>query len=408
MKPSDETFVLPGATALETWRAGGRGAAARVDDSKARGAAWYGLPMRSVISVPMHFPAMEPDKREAAALLELEGLGMANLDESDFQVQVLDHELREQRALTLVQTPQVPSVMVQGGIDGEYAPSVAFHKLTPGTAQVWRENGRYVVAIPDDTGAPLHAQAISAYETDEDAAAELRCMFAALDLSGMAPNVNELVVENHSTLPPLLPDALAHFGSSLGLPVATEPQQDPQVPSAPWRIVPQVIVQKRIQRKQQQSMMMVAAGVVVVLMALLGTFALRLVSRERGIAAETARLNAVEPELQAIREAQQKWAGLESAVTPDQYAVEIFHQVANLLPEKGVRLTTFDIKEGHIIIGGEASNQALAGALREDLKRVPAFANLQWDFPTPVINANGTATFRTEGVPPQPDVASNP
>ena len=408
MKPSDETFVLPGASALESWRAGGKGMATRLDDSKARNAGWFALPMRSVISVPMHFPAMAPDKREAAALLELEGLGLANLDECDFQVQVRDTDLREQRAWTVVQTPVIPSVMVEGGIDGQYAPSVSFHTLKHGEARLWQESGRLVVAIADEKNEPVHAQAISAYEADEDAAAELRCILAALDLGGISPNVNEVVIEREAGGPPPLPEAFTPFANALGLPVATEAPLPPHLPAETWRVLPQTIVQKRIQRKQQQTMMLAGAGFVLVLVALLGTFALRLVSRERGLAAETARLNAVEPELQTIREAQQKWATLEAAVTPDQYAVEQFHQVANLLPEKGVRLTTFDLKEGHIVIGGEASNQALAGALREDLKRVPAFAGLQWDFPTPVINANGQATFRAEGIPNTPDVAATP
>lgn len=406
MKPSEETFVLPGASTLESWRAGGRGSATRLDDSKAKNAGWFALPMRSVISVPMHFPAMAPDKREAAAMLELESLGLSNLDSSDFQVQVRDPDLREQRAWTVVQTPVIPPVMLQSGIDGQYAPSVSFHTLKHGEARLWHESGRLVMAVPDEKDEPVHAQAISAYEVDEDAAAELRCILAALDLGGMSPMVNEVVIEQEAGAAP--PETFTPFADALGIPVATQAPLAPHLPVESWRMLPQTIVQKRVMRKQQQTMMLAGAGFVLVLVALLGTFALRLVSRERGLAAETARLNALEPELQSIRGAQAQWTALESAVTPDQYAVEIFHQVANLLPEKGVRLTTFDIKEGHIIIGGEAINPALSGALREDLKRVPAFAGLQWDFPTPVISVNGAATFRAEGIPTSTDLAANP
>ncbi|MDB6139186.1 MAG: hypothetical protein JWO94_2258 [Verrucomicrobiaceae bacterium] len=406
MKPSEETFVLPGATTLESWRAGGRGTATRLDDSKTRNAGWFALPMRSVISVPMHFPAMAADKREAAALLELEGLGLASLDAYDFQVQVRDEELREQRAWTVVQTPLIPPALLQNGIDGRYAPSVSFHTLKHGEARMWHEAGRLVVAIPDEKNQPVHAQALSAYEADEDAAAELRCILGALDLGGISPAINELVIEREAK--DTAPEALSPFADALGMPVTIEAPLPPHLPAESWRMLPQTIVHKRVQRKQQQTMMLGGAGFVLVLMALLGTFALRLASREHALSAETVALAAQEPELQSIREAQERWATLESAVTPDQYAVELFHQIANLLPEKGVRLTTFDIKEGHIILGGEGSNQALLGALREDLKRVPAFANLQWDFPTPVMNANGQATFRAEGVPNTPEVATNP
>ena len=407
MNPSEEIFVLPGADALEIWRGGGKGTTARLDDAKAKNAGWYALPLRSVISVPMHFPAMAPDRREAAAMLELEGLGLANLAQQDFQVQVRDADLHEQRAWTVVQTSALPAVMLQSGLDGQYAPSVSFHSLRQHEVRLWKESGRLVMAVPDDKSEPLHAQAISAYDADEDAAAEVRCILASLDLAGMSPDVTELIVEEEQTEAPP-PESFVAFAEAVGLPVTTKAAQPPHLPAETWRLLPQPIVQRRLQRQQQQTMMLAGAGFALVFMALLGAYAGRLWQRERGLAAETARLKTLEPELQAIRDTQQRWSVLESAVTPDQYAVEIFHQVANLLPEKGIRMEVFDIKDGHIIIAGEASNQALAGALREDLKRVPAFANLQWDFPTPQIEPNGQARFRADGSTPVSDLATNP
>ncbi len=406
MNPSEETFVLPGADTLEIWRGGGKGTATRQDEARGKNAGWYALPLRSIISVPMHFPAMAADRREAAVMLELEGLGLPNLAPQDFQVEVRDLEQREQRAWTVVQTPVIPSVMTQNGMDGRYAPSVSFHSLKQGEARLWKESGRLVMAVPDEKNEPLHAQAISAYDADEDAAAEVRCILAALDLAGMAPEVNEVVIQQEPGT--VAPEALTPFADALGLPVATEAPQAPHLPGDTWRLLPQPIVQRRLQRQQQQTMMLAGAGIVLVFLALIGAFAGRLWQREHALAAETARLDALAPDLQSIRDAQQRWSVLESAVTPDQYAVEIFHQIALLLPEKGIRMEVFEIKDGHVIIAGEASNQALAGALREDLKRVPAFSGLQWDFPTPQIEPNGNARFRADGSPPVTDVAANP
>ncbi|MDB6139263.1 MAG: hypothetical protein JWO94_2335 [Verrucomicrobiaceae bacterium] len=73
--------------------------------------------------------------------------------------------------------------------------------------------------------------------------------------------------------------------------------------------------------------------------------------------------------------------------------------VDKLLPAKGVHLKSCTLKEGHLIIIGEAVTQALAGALRQDLKRAPAFAGFQWDFPPPAVTSNGFVSFRAEGVP---------
>ncbi len=397
MNPSEETFVIPGAESLEAWRGGGKGAASRQDDSRTKNAGWFALPMRSVISVPMFFPAMAADRRESAALLELEGLGFSNLDQHDFQVNVHDPEAREQRAWTVVQTPLLPPLMLQNGIDGHYAPSVSFHTLKHHEMRVWKESGRLVMAIPDEKNQPLHAQAISAYDADEDAAAEMRCILAALDLGGLSPEVNEVVMQQAEV--PVAPEALIPFADAVGLPVVTEAAPPPHLPDAnTWRLLPQTIVQRRHQRQQQQTMLLAGAGFVLVLLALFGAFAGRLWQRGNSLTAETARLKALEPDLQSIRDTQQRWAQLEPAVNPDRYAVEIFNQVANLLPEKGVRMEVFDIKDGHIVIAGVASNPALAGALREDLKRVPAFAGIDWDFPSAQIEANGQARFHADGV----------
>lgn len=73
--------------------------------------------------------------------------------------------------------------------------------------------------------------------------------------------------------------------------------------------------------------------------------------------------------------------------------------VNQLLPAKGVHIKSCEVKDGRLIIVGEAANQALAGALRQDLKRAPALAGYQWDFPPPLVKPYGFVSFRAEGIP---------
>ncbi len=398
MSSSDDSFVMPGKEGPEVWRPTGSGSSARLDAGKTRSAGWIALPMRSIVSVPMRFSGLSADRREAAAILELESLGI-QAGESDFQIEPADPEDREQRAWTVVQSPQPPPQAAAAQIDAKFAPSIAFRSLKPGEAVLWFEAGHLAVAIPNERGLPLHAQAMTSTAVDEDAAAELRCILASLDLTGMAPEVRQVVIQQ-SPDDALPPETFTPFADAIGLPVATETLSPPHLPQKPWRLVPQPIMQKRVQRRQHQSMMLMGAGFLIVLIALLSAFAGRLWTRERALAAETRQIDALEPDLRVIREAQQNWTLLETAIAPDKTAMETFHQVAQLLPPEGIRLENFELREGHLILDGTGSNQNLVGQLRDDLTRVAAFHSLQWDFPTPTIMPDGTAKFHADGAPP--------
>jgi hypothetical protein len=164
--------------------------------------------------------------------------------------------------------------------------------------------------------------------------------------------------------------------------------------------LPPAIVQRRHQRRQQQTLMLGTAGLVLVLVAMLAAFGGRLWTRERSLTLESARLNAIQPELDAIEQAKGRSTLLDPAINRDKFAMEQFHQVARLLPDKDIRLEDFTIREGQLILQGTASNPALANQLSEDLQREKAFAGLAWELPPPTTNADGTAHFRFTGAPP--------
>jgi hypothetical protein len=398
MKSAEDIFVMPGATAPEVWRAQGRGQATRQESSKSRSATWVALPMRSLVSVPMHFPAMNAERRDAATALELEGAGI-HATSTDFQTRALDNDQGEHRAWSVVLSPQLPEQALKSSLDCQFAPSVSFLTLKGGEAQLWEEAQRLTLAIPDQAGNPLHAQALTAQVPDEDAAAEMRCILGALELGGMSPHIETFALSQ--TQGHEVPDDIARaLANHLELPVTVQAAPAPHLPAEAWRLVPPAIVAKRHQRSQQQTLMLAAAGCVLVMIALLGAFAGRLWTRESALAAETQRLTALEPELQTIRDAKSRWQIMEDAVTPDKSAMEIFHQVSQLLPPEGVRLEVFEMRDGHIILQGEAANQGLAGQLREDLARVPAFEGLEWDFPNADLQPDGRARFRAEAHPP--------
>lgn len=405
MNTSEDILIVPGPQGPEVWRAQGKDSATPQDSQKGRNAGWVALPMRSVISIPMRFPAMADDRREAAALLELEGIG-ASPTASDYQVETLDKGQREQRAWTVLQSNQIPAQAQQANLDAKFAPSVAFRQLKRGELQVWHEAGHLTIAVPDESGKPVHAQALTAVDADEDAAAEIRCLLAALDLVGVTPEVDRVVLQSNAQAQDTA-EAIAPFAAATGMPVTIEADRPPHLPREVWRLVPPTVVQKRLARRQQQSIMLAAAGCILVLMALLGAFAGRLWSRERDLKLEAARLDAQQPEIAIIENARAHWKALEPAVTPDKSFMETFHQIAQLFPPEGITLQVFQIQDGHVIIQGIAQNQGLVNGLREDLTKVPAFSGLRWDFPNQPAGPNGVTPFRADGSYPEAEVAAS-
>lgn len=401
MKASDELMLIPDEAGFKAWRAKGKsGVPVEVEEGKTtRGAGWVALPARCLVSVPMRLQATDSARRDAAAQLELEaaGLGADSLGPHGFDVQPVSTDERDQRAATFVQVASLPPGVLEDAADAQFAPSALFRNLKSGEVQIWREMGNLVLAIPHEHGGVLHCQALSSRHLDEDAAAEVRCILASLDLAGMAPpNLQSVCViaEGDATDP-----VSSAFAQNLDLPVTLRREEPPHVPAQATRLVPAPVVQLRHDRQQRRMMLLSGLVFALVLVAALGAFAARVALRERSLIAEEKRLDSLETELQEIRAAQEQWQDMETAVTPDQFPVELFHQLVELLPPEGIRLTRFEIREDALVLDGEASSLNHGIQFRERLVSSPVFKD--WGFAQgfgqPTSLPDGRATFRAEG-----------
>ena len=399
MKSSEETCLIPGPSGPTGWRASGKGKLVGLEVGRMKRADWVALPQKAVITLPARFPAMTADRREAAAQLELETLGLNGLTHDDFDITTHDTDEKEHRATIAIQSAG-HSVPPEAGMDSKFAPSVNFRHLEPSEVTLWQEADQWCLAIPSESGKPLHAQALTARSVDEDAAAEIRCVLGALDLLGLTPEVKEVVVERAEGQPP--PLGLADLASEVDLPIKTEAVPTPVLPDHNWRLAPTVILQRRKERAQRQAAFLTGLGAVLVILALLGTFAARLWTRERMIAAGTAKLDAMESELATIREAQDRWGVIESALTPDKTPAEIFHQIARLMPPKDMRLSLFKIDGSTVYLSAETKDQTLEGQLRQNLQdsKASCFEGLQWDTPNSRQQPDGRLVFDWQAAPP--------
>ena len=399
MKHADEVMLIPHEEGFRAWRMkSGQAVPGELENKGWGGAGWIALPARCVVSVPMRLQGVDAARRESAAQLELEaaGLGTEIADTHNFEMHQLGQDERDQRASVFVQVAPLPTPVLGSGNDAKFAPSVAFKHLTPGEVLIWREAGNWVIAIPHDHGAPMHCQALAAHTLDADAAAEVRCILASLELAGLQPNLETICItspdEDHDVIPET-------FREALDLPVVLRREFPPQAPTEVSRMVPPPVVQYRHERQQRRMMIMGAAAFAFVLVAALGAFAARVLMRERSVIAEETRLKNLEPELVAIRDAKAAWDDLLPALTPETYPIESIHQLVILLPPEGIRLTRFEIRQDGIVLDGEASSLGHGIEFRDKLVAAPAFQRWKWEFPQPTSLPDGRATFRAEARP---------
>lgn len=414
MKNSDDLMLIPHEEGFRAWRLRGGALALPEEGTHSRKAAsWIALPARSIVTVPFRFQGVDESRREAMAQLEMEaaGFGQETSNTNNFEFWNLGKDDKDQRSIGFIQVAPLPADILEAGGDAKFAPSVAFHQLQPGEALIWREAGALVLAIPHESGEPLYCQALAARVLDEDAAAEIRCILASLELGGLTPNVETLAVVSSARMPlptgeeitedvvPLEDLITDSFTQAVDLPVSLRREQIPSHPDHSSRLIPAPVVQLRQERQQRRMVIMGALAFTFVLLAALGAFAARVALREHSLAKEQSRLDALEPELMTIRDAQAAWEDMRYAITPELYPVETMHQLVQLLPDENIRITRFEVREDGIIIDGEASSLGHGIDFREKLISAEAFKRWEWEFPPPTNLPDGRATFRAEGRP---------
>ena len=399
MKSSPDLLLLPGREGSEVWRVRGTDQVQPEPTASSKGiAGWVGLPTPAIVSLPVHLLATDAAQQKAAVQLELEAAGISSDDLSPHRldIQPLDPTGREGTSAVFLIDGSLPEdVEAARALDSSFAPAFCFHRLQPGTVSLWQESSHWVIGIPHETGRVLHAQALCSRDLDADAAAEIRCILAALELAEVLPRLSGIQIE----LPPEHPSPEASFLESLPLPVEPTTIVPPRAPQGTSPLVPDAVVQAREDRRRQRVLISTLCAVMLVIAAALSAFAARLYVREQAILAERQALDEVEPEVQAVLDAQAQFGTLDPTLNRDQFVVEMFHQLVNLLPPEGIRLTRFEFRSDSLIIDGEASSPQHAIDFRGELTGSAYFKDWGFDqgFSQNPSMQDGRATFRAEG-----------
>lgn len=386
---------FPGADAWETWTGKPARPLQRVDAAQQTTGGVTAIEALALDSAPFWSLTQEDADTHAGVALRWESLGItgagAAVPWSHWTV-----ARTERRALiaTMAVAGEAESDRWQRQSPERFEPSARLLPLPANALCVWTELGRHVAAFTH--GAELlHVGVLTSRRLDADAAFELRDMHAALQAYGLVETIQAVHVwtDSEGDFVPQLA-CLCETAS-----VCKEPRPAPTLPARQSGMLPAAMALARLRQQQRRQRMLLAAAAAMTCLCFFGAWWASLSWREAAVNRAEAALAAIQPEVDAVREAQQHWLEMESAIMPDQYPVELFHQLQLLLPDEGIRLTEFQTDAERLVVGGEATSVNHALLFKDKLAASGPLQRYNWNFPVPRIrDEDSRAEFRAEGI----------
>jgi hypothetical protein len=273
-----------------------------------------------------------------------------------------------------------------------FEPSARLLPIPPGECAVWRELGRIVAAFNRGKHL-LHVAVLSSRHLDAEAAHEIRDINCALEARGLSENIKGLRIWTEAK--PTFAESLQKL---LGLSVVCEAKPAPRLPEGKADLLPSGVEKARRDADRRSQQIRLIATIGLACLAFFGAWAGWLWAREQRVEKELAQITMLEPQVQAVRNAQLRWAALEPAVEPAIYPIEVFHHVVALLPPEGIQLQEFAFDSEKLVISGVATTASYALKFKDAIEHCQPLQRYAWNFPQPSIKDDNRALFRAEGM----------
>lgn len=389
-RPSPQVISFPGEESSETWQCCADGTWKLVEH--AVNDCLLGVESLAFDSAPFWSLSHEEAPDETVAL-RWEGLGMSNEGGSRLWLHwPVMQKGRQALVGTLVLAEDFSGW--EHCVHGRFEPSARLLPLPDNGIALWKELGRHVVAFTRDAKL-LHLGVLTARSLDVDAAFEVRDMYAALQTHGFITlaDVEAIHVWTHCETD-FTPQLACLFEAAA---VIKENRPDPRPPAQACGLLPVQVAVRRHQQKRRQNQLIILTAAALIYLCFFGAWWLRLQWRTSHLNHADVVMGAVQPEIDLVRESQNRWQEMEAAINPDLYPVELFHQIVSLLPEEGIRLKEFQIDGDKLIVSGEATTVNQALTFKGQLAACIPLQRYTWNFPVPTIREDNRAEFRAQG-----------
>ncbi len=400
MKEQEGTALyFPGETGWEWWKPARNGAWTPRKDAPTSANqqqnALHGFSAFACHSFPVWVSSDDPQITRQIVATELD-LMSAPVTPEQSETQLAIRPVGRDGPRRLVQALLIPAELeadAPGGAEWVgFFPSPCALPVPRRRIALWRELGRWVVAFSRE-GRLVHFQSFGQGGLDGDRVREVACLYAELEGRDQVDMVEGVVIWSDSAEGSVPGESLELLTKILGVPVEIQPRPAPDTSlAAGIDVVPEAIVRERLQRRDRRRALQMACAIAAIYALVVAAAVLSLYRKQqvnRRLEKEIAILG---PEAEVVRDARDRWDRLSPAVDADRYPVEVFHRVASLLPQKGIRLTHFEVRGNQVVVRGEASNVHLAISFKGLLEKSPELKDYEWRQPQPDIKGD-TATF---------------
>jgi len=353
-----------------------------------------GLPAAAVSAFVVTLPDTDAELYESMVFAQLEKRGLANRNGATlYDFEKIDSG-PEGNAFVVTVVPSLNDDLVLPNAAG-YATAAGLRNHGESPCLVYREHGRLVLAVFIGHH-PAHLQLLGSPQIGAAAAGEIN--LALLSLRGEPAFADreigllELAVSD-------VPEAdLTGFQKSLTIP-ATHSGDPAAVRKSHTRdrLLPQAVIRARSRHRNFRRNTVIGIAALILYLVIGAWIVTNAKQTRERIESLESQIEIVQPDVERIQLAGQRWSQLEPAFDLAYFPVVQLSRLTSALPGSGVVVREFRTSGRAIRVRGQARDVQLANRLLEDLQGMDAFSAYSWSMPNPKMESNNTATFEIEG-----------
>ena len=411
-KKNDQNMLIPGVNGWDLWSCSNgkiellketyKTLALEIESLPTNKPLHMAFPVNELTSLALLIPTSEKEHEKDLALLQVEKMGLLQKDEHGVlhQHTYISDSPDEEQALYSIDVLRAP---VEGKLPKKspkgFNVSPRCFTFEINAVTLWKEFGKWVMAISNDKGAVIHYQGFTTSNLDAAVIEDIKFTVGQLLIQNVISHRPEeyiiwteeegLYPEGYEVLEKVFTDTLR-----------ITPKPLPLVPPA-GELLPEDTRAKRISANRKKKRNILLTLVSILILGLLGYAGYALWDLDRR--ATQARIEADDliEKNQTLVEHYNKWDELGPLVETKNDPISLFLKAHKAIPNSNVRLTraeftnqNSDKKLGTIVntilLQGEASDLALASKLDENLQKSKDLAPyFNWQNPSPTQTKTG-------------------
>ena len=360
--------------------------------------ALFAIPSQDVVSIPQWVSSKDSAIINEVVALETERLGIRPNDGPGIASEWKTVELNGSR--TLVQSVSIPWSLPElesmDDVFAKFVPQYALYTPPANAIVLWTEEGNWIAGYSRGERW-VHVHALGNGSAGA-ITSEVQLTLLELSAKGILDSLEEIVVWGEFDV-----NLYQALDEGTGQKISFVPRPAPVGPTQDWNLLPHSVSESReSEAKKKRSTLIASIGILALAMIVGAAFLhLRVLEQSNDQLRSQIRNNRLAAD--AIQLSIDKWYALAPAVDPKRSPLDIFHEVSVLLPEKGFRLTSFEMQNSNtVIVRGEGATMANALKIKGAIEEAPGLTNYLWEIPPPtskggLVELIATGTYQFSG-----------